>query len=129
MSRALQHLMDAVRSRKDELIVTAGLAAAVVLFGATALYWAEGSVQPDKFGSIPRSIWWAVVTLTTIGYGDAFPITPIGKVLAAMVAVAGIALIAMPTGILAASFSDALARDRAALDASDSCQNSADPCE
>jgi voltage-gated potassium channel len=109
--------MDAVRSRKDELIVTAGLAVAVVLFGATALYWAEGVVQPDKFGSIPRSIWWAVVTLTTIGYGDAYPVTALGKVLAAMVAIAGIALIAMPTGILAASFSDALARDRAKAEA------------
>jgi voltage-gated potassium channel len=116
-SRALGHLMDAVRSRKDELIVTAGLAVAVVLFGATALYWAEGVVQPDKFGSIPRSIWWAVVTLTTIGYGDAYPVTALGKVLAAMVAIAGIALIAMPTGILAASFSDALARDRAKAEA------------
>lgn len=115
-SRALGHLLDAVRSRKDELVVTAGLAVGVVLLGATALYWAEGAVQPDKFGSIPRSIWWAVVTLTTIGYGDAYPITPIGKVLAAMVAIAGIALIAMPTGILAASFSDALARDRATAD-------------
>lgn len=112
-SRALGHLFDALKSRKDELVVTGALAAVVVLLGATALYWAEGAVQPDKFRSIPRSIWWAVVTLTTIGYGDAFPITPLSKVLAAMVAVAGIALIAMPTGILAASFSDALARDRA----------------
>lgn len=123
-SRALGHLMDAVRSRKDELIVTAGLASGIVLFGATALYWAEGAVQPDKFGSIPRSIWWAVVTLTTIGYGDAYPVTPLGKVLAAMVAIAGIALIAMPTGILAASFSNALARDRAKADANSTAQPS-----
>lgn len=77
--------MDAVRSRKDELIVTAGLAVAVVLFGATALYWAEGAVQPNKFGSVPRSIWWAVVTLTTIRYGDAYPVNSLGKVLAALV--------------------------------------------
>jgi voltage-gated potassium channel len=125
-SRALGHLFEAVRSRKDELIATAGVAAVVVLFGATALFWAEGSTQPEKFGSIPRSIWWAVVTLTTIGYGDAYPVTPIGKVLAAMVAIAGIALIAMPTGILAGSFSDALARDRARAKTNDAARSTAE---
>lgn len=125
-SRALSHLFEAVRSRKDELIATAGLAAVVVLFGATALFWAEGAIQPEKFGSIPRSIWWAVVTLTTIGYGDAYPVTPLGKVLAAMVAISGIALIAMPTGILAASFSDALARDRATAEANNAAGSTAE---
>ncbi len=125
-SRALDHLFEAVRSRKDELLATAGLAAVIVLFGATALFWAEGAMQPEKFGSIPRSVWWAVVTLTTIGYGDAYPVTPLGKVLAAMVAIAGIALIAMPTGILAASFSDALARDRAMAEANNAPRTTAE---
>jgi voltage-gated potassium channel len=125
-SRALRHLFEAIRSRKDELLATAGLAAVVVLFGATALFWAEGATQPDKFGSIPRSIWWAVVTLTTIGYGDAYPITPIGKVLAAIVAISGIALIAMPIGILAASFSDAVARDRATAKAKEDAGSTAE---
>ncbi len=70
------------------------------------LYWAEAEAQPDKFGSIPRSFWWAVVTLTTVGYGDVYPITPLGKFFSGLVALAGIGLIAMPTGILAAAFSD-----------------------
>jgi voltage-gated potassium channel len=71
-------------------------------------------VQPDKFGSIPRALWWAAVTLTTIGYGDVSPITPLGKFIAVLVAVAGIGLVALPTGILASGFSEAVQRDRRA---------------
>lgn len=108
MSSALSLLWETVRSRRYELTVTFALAGTVLILGATALYWIEGSVQPDQFGSIPRSLWWAVVTLTTIGYGDAYPITVAGKAMAAMVAFAGIGLIAMPTGILASAFSEAV---------------------
>jgi len=72
----------------------------------------EGEAQPKVFGSILRAMWWSVITLTTVGYGDVYPITPLGKVFAAMTAVAGIGMIAMPTGILAASFSEGFARLR-----------------
>jgi voltage-gated potassium channel len=108
MSIALQRLSAAIHSRRYELSLTIGLALALLLFGATGLYWLEGELQPEKFGSIPRSLWWAVITMTTIGYGDVYPITVWGKVVAAFVALAGIGLIAMPTGILAAAFSDAM---------------------
>jgi len=98
--------------RRYDLFVTGALAMVLLLGGATALHWAEGSVQPDAFGSIPRSMWWSIITLTTVGYGDVSPITPLGKVLAAMVALGGIGLVAMPTGIIAAAFSDAMQRVR-----------------
>jgi voltage-gated potassium channel len=107
MSAAIQRLSAAVASRRFELLFTMGLAATVLVFGATALHLLEGELQSDKFGSIPRAMWWSVVTLTTIGYGDVYPVTVGGKIVASMVAVAGIGLIAMPTGILAAAFSDA----------------------
>ncbi len=81
-----------------------------MLVSATALYAVEGSVQPAKFGSIPRALWWSLVTLTTIGYGDVTPVTPLGKVLAGVTAFLGIGLIAAPTGILAAAFSEAAHR-------------------
>lgn len=113
MSRTFRQLVAAIASRRYELILTMLLAIGLVLAGASLLYWAEGEVQPDKFGSIPRALWWAVVTLTTIGYGDVYPITPLGKVFAGAVAFAGIGLIAMPAGILAAAFSDAMQRERA----------------
>ncbi|MEQ8410022.1 MAG: ion transporter [Erythrobacter sp.] len=107
-SMALKALGSAVIERRYDLYVTGALAMVLLLSGATALYWAEGTVQPDAFGSIPRAMWWSVITLTTVGYGDVSPITPLGKMLAAVVAVGGIALVAMPTGIIAAAFSDAM---------------------
>lgn len=112
LSGALRHLAATVAARRYELGLTAMLAGAVVVAAASAMWWLEGDVQPDKFGSIPRSMWWSAVTLTTIGYGDVYPLTTAGKILSVAVALTGIGLIAMPTGILAAAFSDALARQR-----------------
>lgn len=111
-NRALKEVWGAVTDRADDLIVTMALAGMLLLFGATALYMTEGDVQPEEFGSIPRALWWSVITLTTVGYGDAFPITALGKVFAGMVALSGIALVAMPTGIIAAAFSEAMQRRR-----------------
>ena len=115
-SRALHLIAAAVSSRRDELLVTLGAAVTAMLVAATLLYLVEGPSQPEAFGSIPRALWWAVVTLTTIGYGDVYPHTVLGKVLAGLTAVVGIGLIAAPTGILAAAFSDAAQRRRALLE-------------
>lgn len=79
---------------------------------STLLYLVEGEAQPDNFGSIPRAMWWSIATLTTVGYGDVYPVTALGKILAGLTAITGIGLIAMPTGILAAAFSDAMQRQR-----------------
>lgn len=111
-SSAFHDLARAIHARRYELYVTIALASFLLLFGATALYLAEGDVQPDKFGSIPRALWWSIITLTTVGYGDVSPITPLGKFMASIVALAGIGLVAMPTGIMAAAFSDAMQRHR-----------------
>jgi voltage-gated potassium channel len=111
-SEAMQSMSEAIHSRRFELGLTVALAVGLMLFGASALYLIEGELQPDKFGSIPRALWWAVITLTTIGYGDVYPLTVAGKMVASLMAFAGIGLIAMPTGILAAAFSDALERRR-----------------
>jgi voltage-gated potassium channel len=113
-SSALRHLTVAVSDRRDELLLTVLLGIALIIGGATAMWLAEGDAQADKFGSIPRAMWWAAVTLTTIGYGDVYPVTILGKVIAVAVAIGGIGLIAMPAGILAAAFSDAIQRSREA---------------
>lgn len=118
-SRAAEHLHYALKSRSYELLLAFSLGLVMLVAGATALYWVEGTVQPDKFGSIPRAMWWAGVTLTTIGYGDVSPITPLGKFVAILVAITGIALIALPTGILASGLSEAVQRDANLDDDSD----------
>ncbi|ANY18542.1 Cyclic nucleotide-gated potassium channel [Tsuneonella dongtanensis] len=111
-SAALREIGAAIGERKDDLIVTVALAALLLLFGATALFVVEGTVQPEAFGSIPRALWWSVNTFTTVGYGDVVPVTALGKVFAALVALGGVAFVAMPTGIIAAAFSDAMQRRR-----------------
>lgn len=109
-SEAWQDLAAAVRSRWEELFLAFSLAGMTLLVASTLLYWAEGDAQPDKFGSIPRALWWGIVTLTTVGYGDVFPITPLGKFFSALVSIAAIGLIALPTGIMAAAMSDVIQR-------------------
>jgi voltage-gated potassium channel len=88
------------------------LATFILVFSATAMYLLEGENDPQTFGSIPRALWWSVCTLTTVGYGDIYPHTVLGKICGGLTSIAGIGLIAMPTGILAAAFSDAFQRTR-----------------
>lgn len=111
-SETLRYLRDAIRSRGEELLLSLCVGLVLMLVASIALYFVEGQIQPDKFGSVPRALWWAVATMTTIGYGDVYPITALGRFIAAILAVLSIGLIAMPAGILAAAFSDAVIRGR-----------------
>jgi voltage-gated potassium channel len=109
-SRAWQDIKDAVYDRRHEFGLILGLLGITILVSGSLLYLAEAEAQPDKFGSIPRALWWAIVTLTTVGYGDAYPVTGLGRFLAGVIAIAGVTVIALPTGIFAASFSEAMER-------------------
>jgi voltage-gated potassium channel len=113
----------AVRRAGAPLFAALCVAAAQVYVAALVLYFIEGATKPDAFGSITRALWWAVVTLTTVGYGDVYPETVLGRIAAGLVAVAGIGIVAMPTGILASAFAaefrerhETQERARAALD-------------
>ncbi|ERP97787.1 hypothetical protein Q669_21515 [Labrenzia sp. C1B10] len=107
-SRAFEAISTALHSRRYELIMSAGIAGMLLLFSSTILYMIEGDTQPETFGSIPRTMWWSIATLTTVGYGDVYPKTSLGQFFAGLTAITGIGLIAMPTGVLAAAFSDAI---------------------
>jgi len=101
-----------VAKRKEELLITLFVIGVLLVLASSVMYLAESEAQPDKFSSIPASMWWAVVTLTTVGYGDTYPITVLGKFINAIVAVLGIGMIALPTGILGSAFIDELQRRR-----------------
>jgi voltage-gated potassium channel len=116
-SLAMRHLVEAVGERREELLLSLMLATMVLVFSSAAMYLIEGEGNPAAFGSIPRAMWWSVCTLTTVGYGDIYPHTVLGKICGALTSIAGIGLIAMPTGILAASFSNAFQRSRVRRDA------------
>ncbi|MDF1600206.1 potassium channel family protein [Mesorhizobium sp. YIM 152430] len=111
-SKALMAIIDALRDRKYELAMSVVIASVLLLVSSTLLYIVEGDGQQGAFGSIPRAMWWSIATLTTVGYGDVVPLTGIGRILSGATALLGIGLIAMPTGILASAFSDALQRER-----------------
>jgi len=84
----------------------------LILVAASVTYLAEHTVQPEAFGSIPHALWWAVVTMTTIGYGDVVPQTVIGRLFAGVVGIISVGIVAVPAGILASGFSDALHQRR-----------------
>ena len=111
-SKAFKLLREAFVQKRQEFALILGMLMVTILAAGSLLYWAEGAAQPDKFGSIPRAMWWAIVTLTTVGYGDSFPITPLGKFLAGAIAIMGVMLIALPTGLFAASFTEAMEKER-----------------
>lgn len=96
----------AVKRAGAPLFAALCVAAAQVYVAALVLYFIEGETKPAAFGSITRALWWAVVTLTTVGYGDVYPETVLGRIAAGLVAVAGIGIVAMPTGILASAFAE-----------------------
>ena len=103
-STALRTLQRVLARKKEELVMTLGLAGLLLLGASSLIYFLERQAQPEAFGSIPRAMWWAMATLTTIGYGDVVPVTALGRLLGSLVAVLGIGMGALPTGILGAAF-------------------------
>jgi len=110
---ALRELGQLFRAKREELTITAILGFILLLSASSTMYFIEHDAQPEQFSSIPASMWWGVVTLTTVGYGDVYPITPLGRVAGAFVQVIGVGLFALPAGILAGGFSEILERRRA----------------
>ena len=97
----------AMKRAGTQLLTTLAMALALVYVAAVLLYFIEGVGQGrEEFGSIPRAIWWSIATLTTVGYGDIYPVTTPGRIAAAVIAIAGIGVVAQPAGVFASAFSD-----------------------
>ena len=107
-SSALRLLGRVVLGKREELASIFFVLVTLLLISSSLMYFAEHDDQPGKFSSIPETMWWSVITLTTVGYGDYYPVTGIGKFIAAIIAVLGIGMFALPAGILGAGFVDEL---------------------
>lgn len=103
-SESVQMLVRAGRLKRDELAITSFAVVILLVTASSLMYFAERGAQPEEFSSIPASLWWGVVTLTTVGYGDVHPVTPVGKAIGMAVAVMGIGVVALPASILASGF-------------------------
>jgi len=120
-SDALDRLKSVFRAKKADLgVAFVGVLVALVL-ASSVMYHVENAAQPEVFSSIPASMWWAVSALTTVGYGDIGPVTPLGKLLGGCMQLLGIALFALPAGILAAGYEEEARRRRAGTGVCHTC--------
>jgi len=111
-SRAMQLLLQSFKEEASSLGAAFFIMAIVLILASCGIYLIEHDIQPDKFGSIPESMWWAMATLTTVGYGDVVPITPLGRFFGGLITVLSMGMVAIPTGLLASSFSEQLRKRR-----------------
>lgn len=109
---ALQIIVKVIKTSGPQLIMSVVICFFVMLFSAIIMYTVENPVQPEQFPNVISSLWWAICTLTTVGYGDVYPITHVGRLFASLISLVGIGIIAIPTGIIAAGFNQAITRDK-----------------
>lgn len=100
---AFDRITHAIVSIREELLLVLLAAAVMIYLAAVGIYLFEHRVQPDAYGSVPESLWWALVTLTTVGYGDVVPITTGGRIFAGVVIIVGIGIVALPTALVTAA--------------------------
>ncbi|MDX2308866.1 MAG: cyclic nucleotide-gated ion channel [Hyphomicrobium sp.] len=103
-SPAMHTLLRVLWNERRSLAGAAILLCSALLFASTGIYLIEGQVQPDQFGSVPQASWWAIATLTTVGYGDITPITPLGRLFGGFVMVMGLCILALPVAIISTGF-------------------------
>ncbi len=109
-SSAINVLLKVLHKERQAFTAVITILLMVLVLVSCGIHLVEGHIQPEAFGSIPDSMWWALATLTTVGFGDVTPVTPLGKLFGAVVMIIGIGIIALPAGILASSFSEILRR-------------------
>ena len=112
---ALEDLMSAIYSERKAFLAALYLLALALFLSSSLMYVAENEIQPNVFSSIPEAMWWSIVTLTTVGYGDVSPVTAVGKLIGAATAMMGVCSIALLTGIIGAGFSNQMAKRKATL--------------
>lgn len=113
-SRGLRTLAAAFQSRAGELLSVLLVMGVLLVLASAVMFFAENAAQPEKFASIPAAMWWSVITLTTVGYGDVAPVTVAGRVVAGVIAILGVGLFAIPAGILGSGFVEQMQQRKSA---------------
>jgi voltage-gated potassium channel len=111
-SSSMSLLIEVLREEARSIGAAFFVLAILIILSASFMFLAEQEAQPEAFGSIPQALWWAIITMTTIGYGDVTPITVVGKILGACISVISVGMVALPAGLLASGFTGALRRRR-----------------
>ena len=107
-SEALVAIGDVFRRKAQQIVASIFFVSIILVLASLLIYYAEHDAQPEQFENAFSGLWWSVATLTTVGYGDIYPITPIGRFLGAIIAILGIGMVAVPTSILSAGFMELL---------------------
>ena len=108
---ALSVIWNVFKRKKNQLISSIFVVLILMIIASVLMYNIESDAQPEAFGNAFSALWWAVATLTTVGYGDIYPITVLGKILSAIIAILGIGLVAVPAGIISAGFIESIDND------------------
>lgn len=112
LSKSLKTISSILKETRSELLLTLFVASILLVLSSTLMYYIENEAQPEKFENIGQSLWWSVATLTTVGYGDVYPITASGKFLSTLIALIGIGFVALPTGIISSAFVERIQRSK-----------------
>ena len=107
-NRAMNHFTRAITSAKEEILLFVFITLMLIYFSAVGIYYFENQAQPEHFSSIFDSLWWSIITLTTVGYGDVYPITVGGKVFTFFILMIGLGIVAIPTGIISSALTKSI---------------------
>ena len=127
-SNSLMLIGRVFRRSKSDLIVTLFVTFLLLLLSSSLMYFVENPAQPDKFPNIIASAWWTIITLTTVGYGDVYPVTILGKALGGFIALLGIGLVALPTGIISSGFMEEVRQRRIDFESSNEIERVCPHC-
>lgn len=113
-NKSLHMILEVFKEKRSELAVTGFVLFLILLMASFIMYYVEGDAQPEAFPDILSAFWWAIATLTTVGYGDIYPITSLGRLISGIIALLGIGLVALPTGLISAGFINKIEKNKLA---------------
>lgn len=128
-ARSILLFQEVFDRRKEQVTISIFTVLIMLILASSVMYYVENPAQPENFSSIPETMWWGVATLTTVGYGDVYPVTPLGRLLGGIIAILGIGIFALPTSILASGFAEAIAEEKAESTERRTCPNCGHPLQ